>query len=72
MSVVKSDFSYGGTQGKYEIGVFNSKDGVATSMVELPGITAPGDTVKGWLTEKDVDNIIKKMYTVTMENPVQI
>ena len=72
LSVVKSDFSYGGTQGKYEIGVFAASDGVATNMTELPGITDEGDTVKGWLTEKDVDTIIKKMYTVTKEIPVQV
>ena len=33
--------------------------------VELPGITEPGDTVKGFLTEKDVDSIMLKMVFVT-------
>ena len=33
--------------------------------IELPGITDPGDTVKGWLTEDDVNSIIIKMITIT-------
>ena len=72
LSIVKSDFSYGGAQGKYEIGVFAANDGVATSMVELPGITNEGDSVKGWLTEKDVDSVLKKMYLITGKIPVQV
>ena len=31
-----------------------------------------GDTVKGWLSEKDVDTIIKKMYTITGKEPEQV
>ena len=72
LSIIKSDFSYGGSQGKYEIGVFSANDGVASDMVELPGITNEGDSVKGWLTNSDVDAIIKKMYTITGKEPVQI
>ena len=67
LSIVQNEFSYGNKQGLYEIAVFEDMD-----QVELPGITAQGDTVKGWLTEKDVDTIIKKMHTITMETPVQI
>jgi hypothetical protein len=67
LSIVQNEMSYGNQQGLYEIAVFEDMD-----QVELPGITNKGDTVKGWLTEKDVDSIIKKMYTVTMETPVQI
>lgn len=67
LSIVKNEFSYGNKQGLYEIAVFDD-----VNQVELPGITAEGDTVKGWLTEKDVDIIIKKLYTVTMETPTQI
>jgi len=72
LSIIQSDFSYGGKQGKYEIGVFNANDGVANSMTELPGITAENDSVKGFLTEADVDAIIKKMYTITKKEPVQV
>jgi hypothetical protein len=67
LSIVQNEFSYGNKQGLYEIAVFDDVD-----QVELPGITEPGDTVKGFLTEKDVDTIIKKLYTITMETPVQI
>ena len=72
LSIIKSDFSYGGSQGKYEIGVFTANDGVANSMTELPGITAENDSVKGFLTEADVDAIIKKMYLITGKTPRQI
>ena len=72
LSIVKSDFSYGGSQGKYEIGVFSANDGVANGMTELPGITNENDSVKGWLTENDVDAIIKKMYFLTGNQPKQI
>lgn len=67
LSIVQNEMSYGNKQGLYEIAVFEDMN-----QVELPGITAEGDTVKGWLTESDVDSIIKKLYTVTMETPVQI
>jgi hypothetical protein len=58
---------YGADQGLYEIGVFNGN-----TMVSLPGITEEHDTVKGWLTEADVDSIIKKMYFLTGKTPRQI
>ena len=67
LSIIKSDFSYGGKQGKYEIGVF--KNGV---MTELPGVTNEGDTIKGFLSEGEVDSILKKMYLITGAEPVQI
>ena len=67
LSIIQNDCSYGGTRGLFEIAVFENN-----SMVELPGITAEGDTVKGFLTEQAVDAIIKKMYTITQQEPVQI
>tara|TARA_Y100000385_G_C13105598_1_gene647496 strand:+ start:4541 stop:4822 length:282 start_codon:yes stop_codon:yes gene_type:complete len=60
LSIVQNEVSYGGRQGLYEIAIFKG-DG----QVEMPGITEEGDTVKGFLTESDVESIIKKMYTVT-------
>lgn len=62
LSIVCNDSSYGGKNGGtlYEIGVFKGN-----TMVELPGITEPGDTVRGWLTESDVETIILKMQTIT-------
>jgi len=67
LSIIQSDFSYGGSKGLYEIGVF--KNGV---MEEMPGITNDNDTVRGYLTEEDVNGIIKKMHLVSGADPVQI
>jgi hypothetical protein len=67
LSIVQHDGSHGGKQGLYEIGVFNSRGGV-----ELPGITEPGDTVKGFLTLSDVAIICKKMQTFTGKEPVKV
>jgi hypothetical protein len=60
LSIVKSDFSYGGNQGLYEIAVFKDHN-----QVELPGITEPGDTVKGFLNESEVEVIMKKMQAIS-------
>ena len=59
LSVVKHSGSYGGTGGLYEIAVFKGDN-----MVDMPGITQEGDTVKGWLSEQDVTGIMKKMVAV--------
>ena len=67
LSIINNDTSYGNKQGLYEIAVF--KDG---DQKEMPGITNEGDTVKGWLTESDVDAIINKMYFLTGTTPRQI
>ena len=67
LSIVKNEASYGNKQGLFEIAVF--KDG---KQKEMPGITNEGDTVKGWLTESDVDAIITKMYFLTGTTPRQI
>ena len=63
---------YGSEQGLYEIGVFAATDGVASGLTVLPGITEDGDSVKGHLTEADVDAIIKKMFTITGTEPRQV
>ena len=67
LSVIKNEASYGNKQGLFEIAVF--KDG---EQCELPGITNPGDTVKGFLTSEEVDAIIKKMFTITGTEPRQV
>ena len=64
LSIIQSDFSYGGKQGLYEIAVM--KDDV---QVEMPGITQEGDTVKGFLSESEVEGIIKKMHLVSGADP---
>lgn len=67
LSIVQHDGSYGGDKGLYEIGVFKNND-----MVEMPGITEPGDSVKGFLTEDEVGAIITKMMSITGSDPVEV
>jgi len=66
------DDGYGREKGLYEIAVFDAKDGVAIQQIELPGITWSGDTVKGHLTENDVNDIINKLYWLSANVPEQI
>jgi len=67
LSIVQNESSYGNKQGLYEIAVFKDNE-----QCELPGVTAEGDTVKGFLTENDVDVILKKMYLITGKMPEQV
>ena len=67
LSVVQHDGSYGGTKGLFEIMVSDSTGGV-----ELPGITEPGDSVKGFLTLEDVSSICKKLTSITGNDPVKV
>ena len=67
LSVVQHDGSYGGTKGLFEIMVSDSTGGV-----ELPGITEPGDTVKGFLTLEEVSIICKKLTSITGNDPVKV
>ena len=53
LSIVKHKSSYGGTKGLFEIML--TRNGNPYS---LPPITEDGDTVKGFLTKKEVDSII--------------
>ena len=59
LSIIKNEASYGNAQGLYEIAVFKGKN-----MIEMPGITEEGDTVKGFLSENDVEGIIEKMEAI--------
>ena len=67
LSIVSHSGSYGGNEGLYEIAVI--KNG---SFKIMPGITEAHDTVKGWLTEADVDGIMLKMTTVSASDPVPL
>jgi len=49
---------------KFEIAVFHKG-----KMVEMPGITNPGNTVTRFKTANDVQLIMKKMYSITGEVP---
>ena len=66
------DDGYGRDKGLFEIGLFTAADGVATTMTELPGITNEGDSVRGHLTEEDVNCILKKLHAITGVEPTQI
>ena len=59
MSIVQHDYSYGGSKGLYEIGMFEGE-----TMVEVPGVTEEGDTVKGFMSEDDIEEAIKKMESL--------
>ena len=49
---------------KFELAVFHKG-----KMVEMPGITNPGDTVTRFKTASDVQMIMKKMYSITGKVP---
>ena len=59
MSIVQHDYSYGGSKGLYEIGMFEGK-----TMVEVPGVTEEGDTVKGFMSEDVIEEAIKMMESL--------
>jgi len=48
----------------FECAVFHKGE-----MVEMPGITAPNDTVARFKTASDIEMIMKKMYSITGKMP---
>ena len=68
LSIICHRGSMGHRDGLFEIGVFGGCD----SMVELPGITAEGDTVKGYLKPEEVSCLILKMQFLTDSAPVSV
>ena len=50
---------------KFELAVFYKEN-----MVSMPGITDNGDTVTRFRTVADIQLIMKKMYSITGEMPV--
>lgn len=65
LSVISGEGAYGSKNAPYEIAVF-----INGEFANLPGIVE--DDVKGYLTETEVDTIIKKLHTITMAVPVQM
>ena len=51
---------------KFECAVFYKEH-----MVEMPGITNPGDTVTRFRTAADVQCIMKKMFSITGKMPLK-
>jgi hypothetical protein len=68
LSIVQHEASYGGPDGLFEIMISDGKG----HGIELPGITNPGDTVKGFLTLEDVSAICKKLVIITGIEPVKV
>ena len=67
LSIISGQGAYSTEAAPYEIAVIKHGD-----LVEMPGITNEDDTVKGYLTEADVSDIIKKMFLITGKTPRQI
>lgn len=67
LSIISGKGAYGKKTAPYEIAVLKND-----YFTHLPGITDEDDSVTGYLTESDVDAIIKKMYLITGKTPVQI
>lgn len=67
LSIISGKGAYSAENTPYEIAIFKNGE-----LSEMPGITWDGDSVKGYLTETDVDIIIKKMYLLTGKTPRQI
>ena len=67
LSIITGKGAYSTETAPYEIAVIKHGD-----LTHMPGITDEDDTVKGYLTEADVDAIIKKMYLITGKSPRQI
>ncbi len=62
-SVIKNNMSYGGKQGLYEIGVFYEE-----VLVEVPGVTEEGDSVRGWLDFEEVIELMNKIEKLESKN----
>lgn len=62
-SVIKNNMSYGGKQGLYEIGVFYEE-----VLVEVPGVTEEGDSVRGWLDFEEVIELMNKIENLESKN----
>lgn len=68
LSIISGNGAYGNKNAPYEIAVI--KDG---DFAGLPGIIdLDNNQVRGYLTEDDVDAIIKKMYLLTGKTPSQV
>jgi len=67
LSIISGQGAYSTKNAPYEIAVIKNGD-----LVEMPGVTADGDSVKGYLTEADVGAIIKKMFLITGKSPRQV
>lgn len=73
LSVICTNYSYGGNEGLYEIAIMNPR---TENLVDVSGIIEgfEYDTVVGWLTEDEVREYIKKLNTFDLKtlDPIEI
>ena len=67
LSIIKTEHSYGGKGGLYEIATFDHLG----EFVYLPGISRT-DGVEGFLTEDGVQARIDKLFYITKKEPKQV
>ena len=68
LSIITGNGAMGGTQGLYEIAILKNGD-----VASLPGINdLDTDVVRGYLTEDEVNAIMKKLYLITAKIPEQV
>ena len=73
LSVICTNYSYGGNLGLYEIAIMNPR---TENLVDVSGIIEgfEYDTVVGWLTEDEVRDYIKELNTFDLKTlaPIEI
>ena len=67
LSIISGAGSYSSIAAPYEIAVWSKG-----KFIQVPGISEPDQDVRGHLTENDVDSIIRILFSLTKELPVQI
>jgi hypothetical protein len=67
LSIISGTGAYGGDRGLYEIAVLKNGE-----FAGLPGIVDVEEQVRGYLTEAEIDVIIKTMYLLTGKVPSQV
>ena len=61
MSVVKTDFSYGGKSGLFEVAIIDKSTGKLNSNTDIT------DNVLGWQDEGDIDKILSAVPQMNSE-----
>ena len=64
---------YGGQEGLFEIGMFvYDEESAKFDMAPLPGVTHEDDSVRGYLQEEEMISLLKKVFILSGETPIQI
>lgn len=72
MTIIRNLASYGNSKGLYEVGLWYAHSNFTGRGCTMPPITEENDNVRGWLTEKDVDNCIQYLQLKTKSHPVAL